>query len=77
MDDNNKSETESKKGSKKSRKDKKDRRRNSGKYQFHKLQRKIADPFFFFFHQMILKTDIAKAKFLQVLFFFSKTNFFH
>merc|ERR1711956_207760 len=30
MDDNNKSETESKKGSKKSRKDKKDRRRHSG-----------------------------------------------
>ena len=41
MDDNNKSETESKKGSKKSRKDKKDRRRNSGKYQFHMLERNI------------------------------------
>ena len=39
MDDNNKSETESKKGSKKSRKDKKDRRRHSGKYQFHLLEK--------------------------------------
>ena len=48
MDDNNKSETESKKGSKKSRKDKKDRRRNSGKYQFHKLERNIFVDFFLF-----------------------------
>ena len=39
MDDNNKSETESKKGSKKSRKDKKDRRRHSGKYQFQKISK--------------------------------------
>ena len=53
MDDNNKSETESKKGSKKSRKDKKDRRRNSGKYQFHKLERNIFSDFFFFFHQKV------------------------
>ena len=55
MDDNNKSETESKKGSKKSRKDKKDRRRNSGKYQFHKLERNIFVDFFFFFHQKVQK----------------------
>ena len=64
MDDNNRSETESKKGSKKSRKDKKDRRRHSGKYQFHKLQ----NVYLLTFLSKNSK-NIAKAKFVQVSIF--------